>query len=74
MRGQKSGIHLAPDGYRIVYDELLKTLQENWPQYPAYKTPFKIDIGMEWEVENRKIAEAEIAKVALELQGSETEI
>ncbi|KAI9369609.1 SGNH hydrolase-type esterase domain-containing protein [Aspergillus egyptiacus] len=25
------GLHLTPDGYRIVYDEVVKAIQANWP-------------------------------------------
>lgn len=52
------GIHLAPDGYRIVFDELLKVLKENWPQYPPYTMPFKVTLDLPWEVENAKAAQA----------------
>lgn len=30
------GLHLTGDGYRIVYEEVLKTIRANWPdQDPA---------------------------------------
>jgi hypothetical protein len=25
------GLHLAPAGYRIVYDEVMKAIEANWP-------------------------------------------
>lgn len=26
-----TGLHLTPDGYRIVYEEVMKVIRANWP-------------------------------------------
>jgi lysophospholipase L1-like esterase len=28
---RSTGLHLTADGYRIVYEEVLKTIRANWP-------------------------------------------
>jgi isoamyl acetate esterase len=40
---------LSPEGYRVVFDELLKVLREKWPEYPPYKMPFTVKLP--WEME-----------------------
>lgn len=47
---------MAPDGYRIVFDELVKVLKANWPKYPPYTMPYKANVGMSWEIENARMA------------------
>ncbi|KAH8795418.1 GDSL Lipase/Acylhydrolase family protein-like protein [Hyaloscypha finlandica] len=53
------GLHVSPQGYRIVFDELVKLINEKWPEYPPYKMPYAVkvqwekDMGAEfWDVKN----------------------
>lgn len=39
-----------------MFDELVKVLKGNWPKYPPYAMPFKVNAGMPWELENERIA------------------
>lgn len=50
------GIHLAPAGYRIVFDELVKVLRDNWPEYPPYTMIPKVLV--QWETELHATAAA----------------
>ena len=34
-----TGLHLAPAGYRIVYDEVLEVIRTNWPEQDPEKLP-----------------------------------
>ncbi|EHA25238.1 hypothetical protein CBS147343_6215 [Aspergillus niger] len=34
------GLHLAANGYRIVFEEVMKTIQENWPDQVPEKLPY----------------------------------
>jgi hypothetical protein len=54
-------LHLSGEGYRVVFDGLIKVLKENWAEYPPYKMPFavkvpwEIELGSEyWDVKNDK--------------------
>jgi len=38
-----------------VFDELVKVLKENWPEYTPYKMPFRANVGMPWEIENARM-------------------
>lgn len=41
------GLHLSPRGYKIVFDELLKLMQQNWPDQKPYRMPFVHKVS--WE-------------------------
>ncbi|CAG8974624.1 hypothetical protein HYALB_00009801 [Hymenoscyphus albidus] len=41
------GLHLTPQGYRLVYDELIKVMKERFPMYPPYTMPFSVKVP--WE-------------------------
>jgi len=43
------GLHLNPDGYKAVFEELVKVMKEKWPEYPPYKMPYAVKVP--WEVE-----------------------
>ena len=52
---------MSPAGYRIVFDELVKLIKENWPEYPPYKMIYKVKLPWEkekgaefWDVTNDK--------------------
>lgn len=33
------GLHLSPDGYRILYDEVMKVIGANWPDQTPEQLP-----------------------------------
>ncbi|KAH8812661.1 GDSL Lipase/Acylhydrolase family protein-like protein [Xylogone sp. PMI_703] len=43
------GLHLGPEGYKIVFDELTKLIKEKWPAFPPYKMPYVNKVA--WELE-----------------------
>lgn len=34
------GLHLAANGYRIVFEEVMKTIQESWPDQVPENLPY----------------------------------
>lgn len=34
-----SGLHLSPEGYRVVFAEVLKAVKENWPEQDPERLP-----------------------------------
>ena len=41
------GLHLAPEGYRVVYREVMKTIRENWPDQDAEELPLVFPVSAE---------------------------
>ena len=41
------GLHLTPEGYKVVFDELLKVLKKEYPDYPPYQMPYTVKVP--WE-------------------------
>lgn len=55
------GLHIGPQGYRLVFDELVKLINEKFPEYPPYKMPYTVKVPWEkemgaefWDVKNDK--------------------
>ena len=46
---RNAGLHLNPEGYKVVFEELLKVMREKWPEYPPYKMPYAVKVP--WEVD-----------------------
>ncbi|KAI9783603.1 MAG: isoamyl acetate-hydrolyzing esterase [Peltula sp. TS41687] len=42
----QDGLHLTPKGYRLVFDELMRVIQENWPDQVPEKLPLVFPV---WE-------------------------
>ena len=56
---------MSPEGYRIVFDELVKVLRERWPEYPPYSTTPKVLV--KWETDLLAQAAATEAQLAAEI-------
>ncbi|RJE18371.1 hypothetical protein PHISCL_09291 [Aspergillus sclerotialis] len=41
------GLHLAPEGYRVVYTEVMKTIRENWPDQDPEELPLVFPVSAE---------------------------
>ncbi|KAL3427949.1 GDSL-like Lipase/Acylhydrolase [Phlyctema vagabunda] len=44
------GLHLSPAGYEVVYEGLIKTLDENWPDMVPEKLPYTVSVAWEKEL------------------------
>ncbi|KAG9232864.1 GDSL Lipase/Acylhydrolase family protein-like protein [Amylocarpus encephaloides] len=47
VRLLSDGLHLTPEGYNVVFDELLKVLKKEYPDYPPYQMPYVVKVP--WE-------------------------
>ena len=50
----KEGLHFSPDGYRVLYAELMKLIESRWPEQVPEKLPYVLpawDDGPEWAKE-----------------------
>ena len=47
------GLHLNPEGYKAVFDELVRVIKENWPGYLPYKMPYAVKVPWEMELGDR---------------------
>jgi len=41
-------LHLGPDGYKFVFEELLRVIKAKWPEYPPYRMPYAVKVP--WEL------------------------
>jgi len=59
------GIHVSPDGYKIVFDELTAVIREKWPEYPPYTSQRKVLV--KWETDALALAAPTEMQLAAEV-------
>ena len=59
----KEGLHFSPDGYRVLYAELMKLIERRWPEQIPEKLSYVLPAwgdGPEWAKEGLEMGKRDV--------------